>query len=134
MPSAWPKYYSGNCKWEEASRFLYDNLNGDFNRTASSCRFRVIGHLAKRFATVTDAEIHYGIDLEGVDAEDQSVLAVASLILKSKRPKAGKTKTSVHSNVEFQPATTTPTASTQTECFQSQRADFLKSQPLRFQV
>lgn len=107
---------------------------------AYSCRTRIIGHLAQRFATVSDAESHFGIDLEASDEDDQSTLAaIASPIRRRTVPAVKKTKGSqnsvgVQADFDSHKSIATATMTTQTESLQSQLADMVKSQPLSFQV
>ena len=92
--------------WEEASKFLSVQSDGIFHRSgrvwlelrcftikygvlllAVSCRTRIFKYLSKRFPSVSEAELHYEIDLEGSDEDDSSKLALASPIQGRTGPK-----------------------------------------------
>ena len=167
LDSAWPKYKDSHPLWEEASKFLSVQSDGIFHRSgrvwlelrcftikygvlllAVSCRTRIFKYLSKRFPSVSEAELHYGIDLEGSDEDDSSKLALASPIQGRTGPKCAvkRSRTSrrsigVQTDVECQelPAASTPqtvTAATQTDSLQTRihALAFLESQPLSSQV
>ena len=136
--------------WEEASKFLSVQSDGIFHRSgrvwlqlrcftikygvlllAVSCRTRIFKYLSKRFPSVSEAELHYEIDLEGSDEDHSSKLALASPIQGRTGPKCAvkRSRTSrrsigVQTDVECQelPAASTPptvTAATQTDSLQT---------------
>lgn len=168
LDSAWPKYSSGHSLWEEASEFLSLQSSGMFYRSgmvyfiemfrctllkcfgatydvfclAYSCRSRIINHLSQRFTSVSEAEVHYGIDLEGSEDDVSFESVIASPIQRQAAPKsvAKKSRTSTgvqtESDVVIRASTTTQTttAVTQTESLETQLLTFLRSQPLSSQV
>lgn len=110
---------------------------------AYSCRSRIIKHLSRRFPSVSEAEEHYGIDLEGSDEDGLSDLAIASPIKRQSEPKSAvkRLRTSQRSIgvqtdecQELTPAAATSqiaAAATQRDSLQTQ---ILKLQPLSSQV